>query len=275
MRVDFSVPEQDIRLVAIGMPVTVSTEVGNTELTGQHLRDRAEDRPQQPPRHRARRGRRSRRTSINPGQFLRVRVELPEEPNVIALPQTVLSSTLYGDSVFVVRTEGEGDAAEADGRAGLRQGRPPLARPRRDRRGAAARRRGGHRRPEPADRRRARRGRQHASTRRHRGRAAARTRARGRCISPSSSSAGRCSRRCSRPSSCSSASRASSTCRSAQYPEVEETVVTITTIYRRRPARPDPGLHHRADRRRGRDDREHRLRHLAVARPRPAWSACT
>ena len=34
MRVDFSVPEQQIRLIEIGMPVTVSTEVGDTELTG-------------------------------------------------------------------------------------------------------------------------------------------------------------------------------------------------------------------------------------------------
>ena len=49
---------------------------------------------------------------INPGQFMRVRVELPEEKGVIALPQTVLSSNLYGDSVFVVHTEGEGDAAK-------------------------------------------------------------------------------------------------------------------------------------------------------------------
>lgn len=30
---------------------------------------------------------------------------------MIALPQTVVSSNLYGDSVFVVRTEGEGDQA--------------------------------------------------------------------------------------------------------------------------------------------------------------------
>ena len=111
MRVDFSVPEQDIRLIAIDMPVTVSTEVGNTELTGRisaiepkidpnsrlvTVRAEVDD-----PGHR-----------INPGQFLRVRVELPEEPNVVALPQTVLCSTLYGDSVFVVRTEGEGDAAK-------------------------------------------------------------------------------------------------------------------------------------------------------------------
>ena len=111
MRVDFSVPEQEIRLVAFDLPVTVSTEVGNTELTGHisaiepridpnsrlvTVRAEVDD-----PAH-----------SINPGQFLRVRVELPEEPNVIALPQTVLSTTLYGDSVFVVRTEGEGDAAK-------------------------------------------------------------------------------------------------------------------------------------------------------------------
>ena len=92
------------------MPVTVSTEVGNTELSGSisaiepridpnsrlvTVRAEVED-----PGH-----------SINPGQFLRVRVELPDEPNVVALPQTVVSTTLYGDSVFVVRTEGEGDAA--------------------------------------------------------------------------------------------------------------------------------------------------------------------
>ena len=111
MRVDFSIPEQDIRLIAMDMPVTVSTEVGNTELTGHisaiepkidpnsrlvTVRAEVDD-----PAHR-----------INPGQFLRVRVSLPEEPDVVALPQTVLSTTLYGDSVFVVRAEGEGDAAK-------------------------------------------------------------------------------------------------------------------------------------------------------------------
>jgi membrane fusion protein (multidrug efflux system) len=110
MRVDFSVPEQQIRLIAAGMPVVVSTEVGNAELRGTisaiepridpnsrlvTVRAEVDD-----PSH-----------SINPGQFLRVRVELPDEPNVVALPQTVLSTTLYGDSVFVVRTKGEGDAA--------------------------------------------------------------------------------------------------------------------------------------------------------------------
>jgi membrane fusion protein (multidrug efflux system) len=111
MRVDFSVPEQQIRLIRIGMPVTASTEVGGVTLTGQIsaiepridpnsrlVTVRAElDNPAE---------------AVNPGQFMRVRVELPEEQNVIALPQTVLSSTLYGDSVFAVRTEGEGDQAK-------------------------------------------------------------------------------------------------------------------------------------------------------------------
>ena len=95
----------------IGMPVTASTEVGDVTLNGQIsaiepridpnsrlVTVRAElDNPDD---------------AVNPGQFMRVRVELPEEQNVIALPQTVLSSTLYGDSVFAVREQGEGDAAK-------------------------------------------------------------------------------------------------------------------------------------------------------------------
>jgi membrane fusion protein, multidrug efflux system len=108
MRVDFSVPEQRIRLIEVGMPVTVFSEVGDVELSGhvigidpkidantRLLNIRAEvDNPS---------------GDINPGQFLRVRVELPEEEGIIALPQTAVSSNLYGDSVYVVRTEGEGD----------------------------------------------------------------------------------------------------------------------------------------------------------------------
>jgi membrane fusion protein, multidrug efflux system len=111
MRVDFSVPEQDIRLIAREMPVTVRTEVGNIELAGRI----AAIEPRIDPNSRlvtVRAEIADPERRINPGQFLRVRVELPEEPDVIALPQTVLSTTLYGDSIFVVRTEGEGDAAK-------------------------------------------------------------------------------------------------------------------------------------------------------------------
>jgi membrane fusion protein (multidrug efflux system) len=40
---------------------------------------------------------------LTPGQFVQVRVELPKEDGVMALPQTALTTSLYGDYVFVVR----------------------------------------------------------------------------------------------------------------------------------------------------------------------------
>jgi len=109
MRVDFSIPEQQVRLVRIGMPVTVTSEAGGASFTGNITGIEPKIDPN------------SRLVTIradvdnpggglNPGQFLRVRVELPEETGVMALPQTVLSSNLYGDSVYVVR-DGEAEGA--------------------------------------------------------------------------------------------------------------------------------------------------------------------
>ena len=46
---------------------------------------------------------------LYPGQFLRVRIGLPAEDGVIAVPQTAVSSSLYGDSIYVIR---KGEAAE-------------------------------------------------------------------------------------------------------------------------------------------------------------------
>lgn len=110
LRVDFSIPEQQIRLIAVGMPVTASTEVDGSTATGRIVAIE----PRIDPNSRLVLVRAEIDTdegTITPGQFLRIRVELPKEEGVIALPQTVLSSTLYGDSVFVVRSEGEGDQA--------------------------------------------------------------------------------------------------------------------------------------------------------------------
>lgn len=114
MRVDFSLPEQDAGLVQIGMPVTVSSEVGGLKATGsvvgidpridpnsRLLTLRAEvENPE---------GR------MTPGQFLTVTVHMPREEGVIALPQSVVASNLYGDSVWVVRpakAEGEPEQVE-------------------------------------------------------------------------------------------------------------------------------------------------------------------
>lgn len=111
LRVDFSLPEQQIRLIQVGMPVAASTEVDGSTATGTIVAIE----PRIDPNSRLVLVRAEidvAEGTITPGQFLRVRVELPAEDGVIALPQTVLSSTLYGDSVFVVRTEGEGEEAK-------------------------------------------------------------------------------------------------------------------------------------------------------------------
>lgn len=102
MRVDFAVPEQQIGLVKIGTPVTASTEVGDASYQGQIIA--IEPRVDAGSRLVSVRAELvNTRATLYPGQFLRVRVELPDEPGILALPQTVISSNLYGDSVFVVR----------------------------------------------------------------------------------------------------------------------------------------------------------------------------
>lgn len=110
MRVDFSVPEQQIRLLANGLPVEVTSEIGTTRLTG---RINAIE-PRIDPNTRlvtVRAEVENPNGEINPGQFLRVRVVLPAEEGVIALPQTAISSSLYGDTVYVVREDPEAEPA--------------------------------------------------------------------------------------------------------------------------------------------------------------------
>jgi membrane fusion protein, multidrug efflux system len=47
--------------------------------------------------------------AIVPGQFLRVRVELPPEPNIVTVPQTAVIASLYGDYVFALEEEKQGE----------------------------------------------------------------------------------------------------------------------------------------------------------------------
>lgn len=112
MRVDFSIPEQQVPEIGIGQPITVSARADSKPFFGEITAIE----PKVDPGSRLVTIRGSVDNpdgELNPGQFLRVRIELPEESGVIALPQTVLSSNLYGDSVFIVR-EGGGAAAPDD-----------------------------------------------------------------------------------------------------------------------------------------------------------------
>jgi len=113
MRVDFSIPEQQVRQIAIGLPVTVFSEIGQDDFAGEITGIE----PKIDPNSRlvtVRAAVENPDGALNPGQFLRVRVELPEESDVMALPQTVLSSNLYGDSVFVVRDGDQPDTLKVE-----------------------------------------------------------------------------------------------------------------------------------------------------------------
>jgi membrane fusion protein (multidrug efflux system) len=63
---------------------------------------------------------------LSPGQFVQVRVQLPEEDGVLALPQTAVVTSLYGDYVFVVRPA-EDKAGEAEAAQPAQDGAAPAA----------------------------------------------------------------------------------------------------------------------------------------------------
>lgn len=120
MRADFSIPEQQLNLLKIGGPVrfgvtaadmpfkgTIKGIEPKVDPTSRLVSVRAEvTNPE---------GR------LTPGQFVQVEVVLPEEKDVLAIAQTALVTSLYGDYVFVVRPARNGDgkaaAAPADGAA--------------------------------------------------------------------------------------------------------------------------------------------------------------
>ncbi|OWY08647.1 efflux transporter periplasmic adaptor subunit [Thioclava sp. F42-5] len=104
MRVDFTLSEQQARLAEAGQTVKVQTEDGSVDLKGEITGIE----PKIDPNSRLvtlRAEVPNGEGKLTPGQFVHVTVVLPAEDNVIALPQTVVSSNLYGDSVYVVRKE--------------------------------------------------------------------------------------------------------------------------------------------------------------------------
>lgn len=105
MRVDFSLTEQQAPLVSAGQTVTVTSEVGDVTAKGKVTGIE----PKIDPNSRLVTMRASvdNPGALTPGQFLRVRVALPTQEGVIALPQSAISSSLYGDSAFVVREVAE------------------------------------------------------------------------------------------------------------------------------------------------------------------------
>jgi len=112
MRADFTVPEQQLHLLEIGQPVVVALDGVDDRFDGKVtgidprvdpasrlVSVRAEiENPQD---------------RLTPGQFVRVEVILPQEKDIIALPQTALVTSLYGDYVYVVREQEKKEGAAA------------------------------------------------------------------------------------------------------------------------------------------------------------------
>jgi membrane fusion protein (multidrug efflux system) len=114
LRADFSVPEQNLPLLKIGLPVRYGLSEDRLDFSGKVTGIEPRVDPQT--RLVALRaeitdagGR------LSPGQFVQVRVELPAEGDVLVVPQTALVTSLYGDYLFVVApAETEGDASEGE-----------------------------------------------------------------------------------------------------------------------------------------------------------------
>jgi len=112
MRVDFSVPEQQLPLLKIGQTVRLGLSGTDMPFAGA-IRgiDPKIDPSSRLVNIRAEVGNPD--GQLTPGQFVQVRVELPEEQNVLTLPQTALTTSLYGDYIFVVQPAKPAEAAPA------------------------------------------------------------------------------------------------------------------------------------------------------------------
>ncbi|QND68354.1 efflux RND transporter periplasmic adaptor subunit [Mesorhizobium loti] len=112
MRVDFSIPEQQLALLKIGQTVRLGFGGEDRPFAGA-IRgiDPKIDSSSRLVNIRAEVANPD--GKLTPGQFVQVRVELPEEQNVLTLPQTALTTSLYGDYIFVVQPAKPAEAAPA------------------------------------------------------------------------------------------------------------------------------------------------------------------
>ena len=104
MRIDFTVPEQSLTSLKLGQVVKVGPSADKLNYNGtivgidpkidpssRLVSVRAEVQNDEP--------------RLVPGQFVQGRIELPQEDNVLALPQTAIVTSLYGDYAYVVRPQ--------------------------------------------------------------------------------------------------------------------------------------------------------------------------
>lgn len=102
MYVDFSVPEQQLQLLKIGGPVRFGQTGDGMPFKGSIIGIE----PKVDPVSRLVKVRAEVNNAdgkLSPGQFVQAEVLLPQETNVVALSQTSVVTSLYGDYVFVIQ----------------------------------------------------------------------------------------------------------------------------------------------------------------------------
>ena len=111
MRVDFTVPEQRLAELEIGQPAAFGLTGEKFPYEGRIVGIDPKIDPQT--RLVSVRAEVENPGDLRPGQFVRVRVGLPAVEDVVALPQTAVVTSLYGDYVYVVEAAAPPAVAEA------------------------------------------------------------------------------------------------------------------------------------------------------------------
>ncbi len=111
--VDFTVPQQELARINVGMPVVVRTDAFDEQAFRGRI-TAVSPKVNQQTRNVAVRGRLSNPEGrLRPGMFVDVAVELPRQDDVLTLPQTAITYNPYGDSVFLIN-ETAGDNGEPE-----------------------------------------------------------------------------------------------------------------------------------------------------------------
>ncbi len=126
LRADFSIPEQSLDRVEIGQPVRFGVTEDDMPFRGEITGIE----PKVDPSTRLvliRAEISNPDGRLAPGQFVQVRVDLPQENGIIAVPQTAVVVSLYGDYVYVVQPAetqaGDGEESLAARQVFVRTGR--------------------------------------------------------------------------------------------------------------------------------------------------------
>ena len=137
--VDFTLPQEDLALVNVGMPVRVTFEGSTEKAEGDDLRRRSDRRPDHPQRQDPRAPCPNQDAKPRPGMFVNVQVIQPKQQAVVAVPLTAIVHASFGDSVFVVEPKKPGSPGHGqDARRQAGQDRPPAVRAARSRRAATS-----------------------------------------------------------------------------------------------------------------------------------------